>query len=119
MSHDQFQLARMKLAGRLVAIGLTAIGTLGAAVTTSAAQERPIRIGSFTATSGGAAFLGDPQEKTLKLYVDKINKAGGIGGRKVELFHYDSAGDARQAVTFVRRLIEDNQVDVIMGGTTT
>jgi branched-chain amino acid transport system substrate-binding protein len=119
MSHDHFRPGRMKLAGRFLAIGLIAIGTLSAAVTTSAAQDRPIRIGSFTATSGGAAFLGDPQEKTLKLYVDKINKAGGIGGRKIELFHYDSAGDARQAVTFVRRLIEDNQVDVIMGGTTT
>ena len=102
MSHDHLQPSRIKLAGRLLALSLIAVGTLSAAVTKSAAQDRPIRIGSFTATSGGAAFLGDPQEKTLKLYVDKINKAGGIGGRKIELFHYDSAGDARQAVRMCR-----------------
>ena len=98
-------------------LGVAAFGAF--LVGGAAASDKPIRIGSFTATSGGSAFLGDPQEKTLKLYVDKINKAGGIMGRKLELFHYDSGGDAKQAVTFVRRLIEDNLVDVIMGGTTT
>jgi branched-chain amino acid transport system substrate-binding protein len=82
------------------------------------AQE-PIRIGSFLAITGGAAFLGDPEQKTLELYVEKLNAAGGLLGRKVQLFSYDSAGDAEKARTFVKRLIEQDKVDVIVGGSTT
>lgn len=79
----------------------------------------PIKIGAFLSITGGASFLGDPQAKTLKLYVEKINSAGGVLGRKLELITYDSQGDAKQAVTFVRRLLEDDKVDFIIGGSTT
>lgn len=79
----------------------------------------PIKIGAFLSITGGASFLGDPQAKTLKLYVDKINAAGGVLGRKLELTAYDSQGDAKQAVTFVRRLLEDDKVDILIGGSTT
>ncbi len=82
------------------------------------AQE-PIRIGSFLAVTGGAAFLGDPEQKTLELYVEKLNAAGGLLGRKLQLVAYDSAGDAEKARTFVKRLIEQDKVDLIVGGTTT
>jgi branched-chain amino acid transport system substrate-binding protein len=84
-----------------------------------AQAANPIKIGAFFSVTGPASFLGDPQAKTLKLYVDRINAAGGVLGRKIELTSYDSKGDARQAVTFVRRLIEDDKVDVIFGGSTT
>jgi branched-chain amino acid transport system substrate-binding protein len=82
------------------------------------AQE-PIRIGSFLATTGGAAFLGDPEQKTLEMYVEKLNAAGGVLGRKLVLIAYDSAGDAEKARTFAKRLIEQDKVDVIVGGSTT
>jgi branched-chain amino acid transport system substrate-binding protein len=82
------------------------------------AQE-PIRIGSFLATTGGAAFLGDPEQKTLEMYVEKLNAAGGVLGRKLVLVAYDSAGDAEKARTFAKRLIEQDKVDVIVGGSTT
>ena len=36
-----------------------------------------IRIGSFLAVTGPAAFLGDPEKKTLELYVKKLNEEGG------------------------------------------
>jgi branched-chain amino acid transport system substrate-binding protein len=82
------------------------------------AQE-PIRIGSFLAMTGGAAFLGDPEQKTLELYVERLNAAGGLLGRKVQLVAYDSAGDAEKARTFAKRLIEQDKVDLIVGGSTT
>ena len=82
------------------------------------AQE-PIRIGAFLSVTGGAAFLGDPEQKTLELYVAKLNAAGGVLGRKLQLFSYDSAGDAEKARTFVKRLIEQDKVDLIVGGSTT
>jgi branched-chain amino acid transport system substrate-binding protein len=100
--------------------GAAAIAALGVLGLAGAAQaQAPIKIGSFLAVTGGASFLGDPEAKTLRLYVDQINKAGGIAGRKLEAVIYDSAGDARQAVTFARRLIEEDKVDIIVGGSTT
>ncbi|HEX6980743.1 MAG TPA: ABC transporter substrate-binding protein [Alphaproteobacteria bacterium] len=98
-----------------------AILAAGAAFTFApdAQAQKPIKIGSFLAVTGPASFLGDPEAKTLRLYVDKINKEGGILGRKLELVIYDSAGDAKQATTFARRLIEEDQVDILIGGSTT
>ncbi|MDJ0955599.1 MAG: ABC transporter substrate-binding protein [Arenicellales bacterium] len=78
-----------------------------------------IKIGSFLAVTGPASFLGDPEKKTLELYVDKINEQGGINGKQVELTLYDTGLDAKEAVTFVKRLISEDQVDIIVGGTTT
>jgi branched-chain amino acid transport system substrate-binding protein len=82
------------------------------------AQE-PIRIGAFLSVTGPAAFLGDPEQKTLELYVDKQNAAGGVLGRKLQLVAYDSAGDAEKARAYVKRLIEQDKVDVLVGGSTT
>jgi branched-chain amino acid transport system substrate-binding protein len=103
----------------------TAIGMAGAALAATllavgptAAQE-PIRIGTFLAATGPASFLGDPEQKTLEMYVERINASGGVIGRKLELFAYDSGGNAEKARTFMKRLIEQDKVDVIVGGSTT
>ena len=85
----------------------------------AAQAQAPIKIGAFLAVTGPAAFLGDPEQKTLELYVEKLNAAGGVLGRKLQLVSYDSAGDAEKARTFVKRLIEQDKVDVIVGGSTT
>jgi len=84
-----------------------------------AQAQQPIKIGSFLAITGGASFLGDPEAKTLKLYVETLNKFGGVNGRKLELVVYDSAGDAKQAAAFAKRLIEDDKVDILIAGSTT
>ena len=81
--------------------------------------QAPIRIGTFLAVTGPAAFLGDPEQKTLELYVEKLNAAGGVLGRQLQLVAYDSAGDAEKARTFAKRLIEQDKVDLIVGGSTT
>ena len=90
-----------------------------ASIAFAAHAAPPIKIGSFLAATGPAAFLGDPEMKTLELYVDKINAAGGVLGRKLELIAYDSGGSAEKARTFVKRLIEEDKVDAIVGGSTT
>jgi branched-chain amino acid transport system substrate-binding protein len=81
--------------------------------------SQPIRIGAFLSVTGPAAFLGDPEQKTLELYVEKLNASGGLLGRKLELVAYDSAGDAEKARGYVKRLIEQDKVDVLVGGSTT
>jgi len=102
----------------IAAVGIAAMfaGLVGAG---SVAAQEPIRVGAFLAVTGPAAFLGDPEQKTLELYVEKINASGGVLGRKLQLVAYDSAGDAEKARTFVKRLIEQDKVDVIVGGSTT
>ena len=91
---------------------------LALAATQAQAQE-PIRIGSFLAITGPASFLGDPENKTLEMLVEQINAAGGVLGRKLQLVAYDSAGDAEKARTFTKRLLEQDKVDVLIGGSST
>ena len=85
----------------------------------AALAQEPVRIGAFLSVTGGAAFLGDPEQKTLEMYVERVNAAGGVLGRKVQLTVYDSAGDAEKARTFAKRLIEQDKVDMLVGGSTT
>jgi len=112
----EYQMSNLlsKITGCVLA-PLTALGlVMGAA---SAADT--IKIGTFLAVTGPASFLGDPELKTLMLYVDKINADGGVLGRQLELVHYDVQHDAKKAITFVKRLIDQDKVDIIVGGSTT
>jgi branched-chain amino acid transport system substrate-binding protein len=79
----------------------------------------PIKIGSVLSVTGPAAFLGDPELKTLQLYVERINAEGGVLSRKLELIQYDDGGDANKANNLTKRLLESDKVDLIIGGTTT
>jgi branched-chain amino acid transport system substrate-binding protein len=83
------------------------------------AQPAPIRIGAVLSVTGPASFLGDPEDKTLRLYVNRINAAGGVNGRPLQLIVYDDGGDANRARTFATRLVEDDRVVAMVGGTTT
>ena len=98
---------------------LSVLATTCALFTGAAQAQEPIKVGAFLSVTGGAAFLGDPEQKTLELYVERLNAAGGVLGRKLQLVAYDSAGDAEKARTFAKRLIEQDKVDVIVGGSTT
>ncbi len=103
----------------LLSAALAAISLVSPLTFASVQAADPIKIGSVLSATGPAAFLGDPEVKTLQLYVEKLNAAGGIAGRKIELVTYDDASDAAKANGFAKRLIEDDKVDVILGGTTT
>jgi branched-chain amino acid transport system substrate-binding protein len=108
------QTGGLKAAGTVLGLAMTVLGSVGVA-----GAAEPIKIGAVLSVTGGAAFLGDPEKKTLELYVERLNKAGGVLGRKLELTIYDDAGAADKAASFVKRLIESDQVDVITGGSTT
>jgi len=97
---------------------LTALATLAALGLVTAASAE-IRLGATISETGPAAFLGDPEAKTLKMLVEKVNAAGGINGEEIALTLYDDGGDPNKARTFATRLVEDDEVDVIIGGTTT
>lgn len=85
----------------------------------SALAAEPIKIGSVLSVTGPAAFLGDPELKTMQMYIEELNNRGGVLGRQLQLVHYDDGSDANKANGFVKRLIEDDKVDILIGGTTT
>ncbi len=102
-------LRRAALAGAALLLAAPALAQRG----------EPVRIGAVLSVTGPASFLGDPEDKTLRLYVQRINKAGGVNGRPLQLVAYDDGGDANRARTFATRLVEDDRVVAMVGGTTT
>jgi branched-chain amino acid transport system substrate-binding protein len=78
-----------------------------------------IKIGTILSVSGPASFLGDPEKKTLEIYVDEINASGGVNGQKLQLIVYDDGGNANNARTFATRLIEEDKVVAVIGPSTT
>lgn len=100
--------------GRAAATSV-AVLALGAA----AHAADTIKIGSSLSMTGPASFLGDPEGKTLEMYVEEINANGGVNGKQLELVIYDDAADANSARTFATRLVEDDEVIAVVGGSTT
>lgn len=93
--------------------------TASSAISKSVKAAEGFRIGAFLAVTGQGAFLGAPALATLKLYVELLNAQGGLLGRPVKLFDYDVGIDAKTAQSTVRRLIEVDRVNLIIGGSTT
>ena len=110
-------LAKFGISRGLAAIAAPLLLTCAGAV--FAQPPGPIKIGAVLSVTGPASFLGDPEAKTIELYVEKINAAGGVLGRKLQLISYDDASDAEKARTFAKRLIEQDKVDVLLGGSST
>ena len=78
-----------------------------------------VKVGAVLSVTGPASFLGDPEKKTLEIYVDEINAKGGVNGQKLQLVIYDDGGDANAARTFATRLVEQDKVIAMVGGSTT
>lgn len=82
------------------------------------AGSEPVRIGSLLTLTGPGAALGEPELRTLQLYVERLNAAGGLLGRPLQLIHYDDGGELAKVDPAMRRLLDADRVAVILGGTT-
>lgn len=102
--------------GRLLLGAAVAVSGL---MTGAAYAQDTIKIGSVLSVTGPASFLGDPEKKTLEMYVRDINAAGGVNGKKLELVVYDDGGDSNKARTFATRLVEEDKVDAVIAGSIT
>ncbi len=108
---------------RILALALMVvlcIGCLAACSGGKTTNDTPstIKIGYLGPLSGGVAQYGIAVQNGVKLYVDQLNKAGGINGKQVELVSYDEEGDATKAVTGYNSLL-DSGVVAIVGDVTT
>ena len=101
---------------KLLAI-LAIVGLMFSACTKEKKVET-IKIGALFAITGPASFLGAPESKTVQMLVDKINKAGGIKGKKIELIIKDTKANPENAISFTKQLIEEEKVFAIVGPST-
>ena len=75
----------------------------------------PIKIGYCGPLSGAGADLGQQSLQGAILAIEEANAAGGVLGRKLELYKGDNKGVPAEAVTATRKLIIDNEVVAIVG----
>ncbi len=87
------------------------------AVKTGAGPE-PYKIGAIFDSSGPASSLGVPERDTVKMLAEKINAAGGINGRPIELVLEDSESDETKALLKAKKLIQEDKVLAIIGPST-
>jgi branched-chain amino acid transport system substrate-binding protein len=83
------------------------------------AVHAEVKIGAVLSITGPASFLGEPEKKTLEMYVKDLNAAGGVNGQQIATVIYDDGGDASKARTFATRLVEEDKVDAVLGGSAT
>ena len=85
-----------------------------AAGTASAADT--IKIGMLAPLTGFAAADGASVKNSVELAVESVNKSGGVLGKQVELITYDDRADAKEAVALARKLIQQDGVVAVVGG---
>lgn len=83
-----------------------------------AQSAEPIKIGFVLDLTGPISVQGIPGANVAKMLVEEINAKGGILGRPLEMYLEDTATDETLAVSRVRNLVFNNNVDVVIGGIT-
>jgi branched-chain amino acid transport system substrate-binding protein len=68
--------------------------------------EKEILLGSCSALEGPSHFLGTETVTGAKAYLDMINDAGGVDGRKLKLISYDDSYDPAKTEACFNRLME-------------
>jgi len=82
------------------------------------AAQGPIKVGIATDLTGAIGYAGNANANVAKMVVKDVNAAGGVLGRPLELFIEDTASNESVAVANVRKLIQRDKVDVVLGGIT-
>jgi branched-chain amino acid transport system substrate-binding protein len=90
-------------------------GGLLAAFAVSALAADDIKVGVPMILSGAGAQFGSPIVDGAKMYVDEVNAAGGVLGRKIQLIPRDTKSRPDEAVRVARELILRDKVDFLMG----
>jgi urea transport system substrate-binding protein len=75
-----------------------------------------IKIGVIADQTGALSIMGGGQANVATLVVDEINASGGLLGRPIELIIEDSATDDLKAAAAATKLVQDDHVDLLLGG---
>jgi branched-chain amino acid transport system substrate-binding protein len=109
----------------LKVVGAMAVGggLLGAPAVLSAQARKgvpaaPVKIGILAIQSGVAAPVGAAGLRGVEWWTERVNKAGGILGRQVELV-VEEESSPKETVERFRKLALQTKVEVISGGIST
>ncbi len=100
---------------------LAAMGSLAFATASRGAfaqAKDPIRVGMLQMLTGDLAQYGLPLRDSALYAAEEINAAGGINGRRLQIFLEDVGSTPQGSVQAALRLIQRDQVQVIMQGGT-
>lgn len=86
---------------------------------TGAAANAAVKIGFLGALTGDVAMYGQPTLVGMKMAAEKVNKAGGVNGKNIEIVEADNRGDKQECATIVQRFISRDKVAAIVGDPTT
>jgi branched-chain amino acid transport system substrate-binding protein len=106
----------MSLGGMRRIVGAVALfASMAWAAMASAQQSQPIRVGGTLALTGPLAATGIVHKIVGEIYVEQLNKRGGLLGRPVEWVLLDDQSKPDLARTLYERLITVDKVDLLMG----
>jgi branched-chain amino acid transport system substrate-binding protein len=106
---------------RVIGYGASA-GALGAAMLVPApwqaafGQAKPFKIGTLQPLSGAGAAGGKTALVGVQMAVDRINKAGGINGRPIELLIADDESKPDVGRRKTEKLLVEDRIDAHVGG---
>ncbi len=106
---------KLSIAALLLVAMLVAACGGGSNVTSSSTNTTPVKVGVIGPFSGFESFIGPDILKGVQVAVDQINANGGILGRQVQVITADTGGDAVDAVPALHKLINVDQVNLIVG----
>jgi len=76
----------------------------------------PIRIGYCLSLTGPLAGNSRSAQLAHDIWGEDVNSRGGLLGRRVELVRYDDHAGASRVPGLYKRLIDDDEVDLVIGG---
>ncbi len=82
---------------------------------TPGVTDEHILFGQSAALGGPAADLGTEMRRGIVAAFEEINRAGGVGGRRLELRAYDDRYEPELAVANTLKLIEEDDVFALIG----
>jgi len=90
-------------------------GTEASQTQAAESSVESIKIGLLFPTTGGMGFLGTDQANGVKMVLEWANDNGGVNGVPIEIFEGDSQSDPGVGATEAQRLIDEHDVDIIIG----
>ncbi|MDP9920307.1 ABC-type branched-subunit amino acid transport system substrate-binding protein [Variovorax boronicumulans] len=90
-------------------------GLLRPARADNGVSDTAIRIGQSAVFSGPAKDFGVDYRAGIQLYFDRVNKSGGIHGRRIELVTYDDAYEPAKTAVNTAKLIDEDKVFALTG----
>ncbi|MFN8475879.1 MAG: ABC transporter substrate-binding protein [Anaerolineae bacterium] len=111
--------SRVRYRRRRILVGVLAVAALVALVGLAAVRVRlpkeAIRVTMVAPVTGPSSEVGQELVQSARLAIDRMNEAGGINGRAVELVVYDDQNDPDLARQRAEEIVKDGRALAVLG----